>query len=125
MTYLIRWDPILGVKLLTDQENHEEWYSNKQLFEMIQKSNEQVTTAVQSLSTQLGSLEVELVETRTKIRDYNGLRDDVAQYAKKVDTIEASLQAKCEGSKNSWGSARDIVMILLMLATLILSRFKI
>lgn len=57
----------------------EEWYTNKQLFEMF-------TTVVNDLKD-------ELKETKDLIKTYNGLREVVNNVSLKQETLEESLNA--------------------------------
>jgi len=66
----------------------EQWYSNKDLYEMMVV-----------LSKGLEKTNAELAKTQTMIRDYNGLRE-------KVNELEIKLgenQGKETGGKNLWG----------------------
>lgn len=51
-----------------------EWYSNKDLYEMLQ-----------GLKDDIATLRKEMTETRTLIRDYNGLRAKVEDVSSKVN----------------------------------------
>ena len=53
-----------------------EWYDNKALYEMLQQ-----------LKDDISGLRKEMTETRTLIRDYNGLREKVEDTAGKVNTL--------------------------------------
>ena len=66
----------------------DQWYSNKQLFEMMQ-----------SLTTKMAELQLEMAQTTILIRDYNGLRE-------KINKCEHELfesRGKEDGGKNVWG----------------------
>jgi len=66
----------------------DQWYSNKQLFEMMQ-----------SLTTKMAELQLEMAQTTILIRDYNGLRE-------KINRCEHELfesRGKEDGSKGAWG----------------------
>lgn len=54
----------------------EEWYDNKALYEMLQQ-----------LKQDIAALSKEMAETRTLIRDYNGLRQKVEDTASKLSTL--------------------------------------
>jgi len=54
----------------------EEWYSNKELFEQIQ------------------ALRSEMLETRTLIKQYNGLREIVDEVKDKVEDIESHAKGR-------------------------------
>ena len=53
-----------------------EWYDNKELFEMLQ-----------SLKSEILELKTELTETKTLIRDYNGLREKITQTDTRLNTL--------------------------------------
>lgn len=72
----------------------EEWYSNKELYELIQTLNKE-TIALRS----------EMLETRNLISKYNGLREEVAVVKEKIVQIEAVSTGKnkvLEAIRN-WG----------------------
>lgn len=54
----------------------ENWYDNKTIYEMLQQTKED-----------MANLQRELAETRTLIRDYNGLRQKVDDTAAKMSTL--------------------------------------
>lgn len=58
----------------------EDWYDNKQLYEMLQ-------TVKQDIS----EMRKEMAETRTLIRDYNGLREKIDDNCKRISKVESSL----------------------------------
>jgi DNA repair exonuclease SbcCD ATPase subunit len=58
----------------------EDWYDNKQLYEMLQ-------TVKQDIS----EMRKEMAETRTLIRDYNGLREKIDDSGKRISKVESSL----------------------------------
>lgn len=66
---------------------NEQWYSNKDLFE------------------QINALSAEMRETRTMIRQYNGLRDDLANVEKRITTIEQQAKGRHSVGKavREWG----------------------
>jgi len=53
-----------------------EWYDNKTLYEMLQQ-----------LKDDIADLRKEMTETRTLIRDYNGLRQKVEDVNSKMNTF--------------------------------------
>ncbi|HHV75527.1 MAG TPA: hypothetical protein GXX41_13015 [Thermoanaerobacterium sp.] len=53
-----------------------EWYDNKELYEMFQQ-----------LKADMAALSKEMAETRTLIRDYNGLRQKVEDVNSKINTF--------------------------------------
>lgn len=76
----------------------EEWYSNKELFEQIQ------------------ALRSEMHETRTLIKQYNGLREEVEDVREKMIKIEAISTGKnkvLEAIRNWGGWAVAIIALVL------------
>lgn len=71
---------------MTEEKN--QWYTNKQLFEMLQE-----------LQRQMGKLSLEMQKTTTLIRDYNGLREKVNDLEEKI----AGILGKTTGGKDMWG----------------------
>jgi hypothetical protein len=66
----------------------QDWYSNKELYEMMV-----------SLSKRLEVTDAELAKTQTLIRDYNGLRE-------RLDKCEQGIDKLCgarTGGKDMWG----------------------
>lgn len=78
----------------------EPWYSNKDLYEMMV-----------DLSKKLETLGSELDQTRTLIRDYNGLRERLGKCESRLDLAEG----KDTGSKNMWGYVIGALGVLLAL----------
>lgn len=70
----------------------EQWYSNKDLFEMINK-----------FKTEVENLRLEMRETKTLIRDYNGLRKSINDNNKKVGELEKKLDTALESNKEYIG----------------------
>jgi len=70
------------------QLTEKEWYSNKDLYEMMV-----------DLSKGLEKTNAELAKTQTMIRDYNGLRERLDKCEQRVDEIAG----KSSGGKDMWG----------------------
>lgn len=82
-------------------EKSKEWYSNKDLFEMLQ------------------GLTKDLQETRAVIRQYNGLRRDLGETMKKVAEIEDQMTGRnqvWDGIRN-WGGWIIALLTLLLKGT--------
>ncbi|BDH62298.1 hypothetical protein MTP04_24280 [Lysinibacillus sp. PLM2] len=76
----------------------EEWYSNKELFEQIQ------------------ALRSEMSETRSLIKQYNGLREEVEEVKEKMVRIEAISAGKnkvLEAIRN-WGGWTVAIIALIL-----------
>jgi len=69
-------------------EKEKEWYSNKELYEMMV-----------ALSKRLEKTSAELEKTQVLIRDYNGLREKVGKLEKKI----GEFSGKATGGKEMWG----------------------
>jgi tetrahydromethanopterin S-methyltransferase subunit G len=82
----------------------EEWYSNKQLYEMMV-----------DLSKRLETTNAELSKTQTMIRDYNGLRERIDDCEKKVSQIAGQRT----GGKDMWGYAVGAIGLIMALITAI------
>ncbi|MGF7431106.1 hypothetical protein PQV03_10115 [Thermoanaerobacterium thermosaccharolyticum] len=63
-----------------------EWYDNKELYEMFQQ-----------LKADMADLSKEMAETRTLIRDYNGLRQKVEDVNSKINTFMWLMPATATG----------------------------
>jgi hypothetical protein len=87
----------------------QEWYSNKQLFEMIQNMTVDFSKKIQVMTLdfaqQTGGLKSELEETRRIIREYNGLRKSLNEVCDKVGAMEEKGHGKKELGENirNWG----------------------
>jgi hypothetical protein len=66
----------------------DQWYSNKQLFEMMQE-----------VTTKMAELQLEMAQTTILIRDYNGLRQKIMDCEKAL----YGEQGKGIGGKEMWG----------------------
>ncbi len=84
-------------------EKEKEWYSNKDLYEMMV-----------DLSKGLEATNAELAKTQVMIREYNGLRERVAECEKHY----VEVLGRTTGSKDMWGyivGAIGIVSFILSL----------
>lgn len=72
---------------MTDQER-QEWYTNKELYEMMV-----------DLSKGLEATNAELSKTQVMIREYNGLRSKID----KCEQMLAENAGKQSGGKDMWG----------------------
>lgn len=72
--------------VVTGQEK--EWYTNKELYEMMV-----------DLSKRLEATNAELAKTQVMIREYNGLRERVAECEKHY----VEVLGRTTGSKDMWG----------------------
>lgn len=70
------------------EEPRQEWYSNKELYEMMV-----------DLSKRLETTNAEMAKTQVLIRDYNGLRERLDKCEKRVGEVFAVGK----GSKDMWG----------------------
>ena len=78
-----------------------DWYDNKALFEM-----------VDNLKSEITDLRLDMKETKTLIRDYNGLRSDVAKVAKRVQTVESKLNTTLSSKHEYIGYFLAILSLL-------------
>ena len=62
------------------EDTKRQWYSNKELFEMLEGFKKEVT-----------KLRLEMKETKTLIRDYNGLRESVNDTYKEINDIKGEI----------------------------------
>lgn len=85
------------------------WYSNKDLFEMIDKFKEEVN-----------DLTIEMKETKMLIRDYNGLRKNINDNNKKVGELERKIETLVDSRKEYIGYIIAAISTLF----LILNYFK-
>ena len=85
------------------------WYSNKELFEMIDEFKADVI-----------DLRLEMKETKTLIRDYNGLRKNINDNNKKVGELERKIETSIDNRKEYIGYIIAAISTLF----LILNYFK-
>ena len=90
----------LGVFFLA--ETSKEWYSNKDLFEMIRQ-----------LKDRMDELSNELARTTTLIRDYNSLRTNLHDMEKRISNIEGKDQAEDQTKRDYVGWIFGIVMLII------------
>ena len=84
----------------------EQWYTNRDLFEQINE-----------VQSDFKDLRSEMRETRLMIRQYNGLREEVAEVSKRVDEIETKADARKSFGKaiREWGGWLIAVITLILL----------
>jgi len=96
---------VLGeVMQLTEKEN--QWYTNKELYEMMV-----------DLSKGLEQTNAELAKTQVMIREYNGLRERVAECEKHY----VEILGRTTGSKDMWGYIVGGIGLISLLASLIVN----
>lgn len=71
-----------------------QWYTNKDLFEQIN-----------AMQSEFKDFRAEMKETRTMIRQYNGLREELAKVEKKVNDMESRSKGRNAVGKaiREWG----------------------
>ncbi len=82
------------------EQGGKEWYSNKDLYEMMV-----------ALSKGLENTNAELVKTQTMIRDYNGLRERLSACEQRLEQAAGTGQ----GLKEMWGYVVGGIGVLLAL----------
>ena len=80
----------------------QEWYSNKQLYEMMV-----------DLSKRLEATNLELAKTQMMIKEYNGLRERLTQCEQDI----ALTRGRETGSKDRWGYIVGGIGVLLALVS--------
>lgn len=84
-----------------------QWYTNKELYEMMV-----------DLSKKLEKTNEELSKTQVMIRDYNGLRERLNECERRVDQVFSSGQ----GQKDMWGYVVGGIGLLLALLSWVVKR---
>ena len=85
------------------------WYSNKELFEMME-----------DLKRDMTDLRLEMKETKTLIRDYNGLRKNINSTNKEVGELRRKVETGIDNRKEYIGYIIAAISTLF----LILNYFK-
>lgn len=80
------------------------WYSNKELFEMMEE-----------LKGDMTDLRLEMKETKTLIRDYNGLRKDVIETDKKISKLESKVKTHTSNRREYIGYIIAAISILFLI----------
>ena len=71
-----------------------DWYNNKELFEIIQKNNENLSNNIQALLKDMQIFSLELKETRILISKYNGLREKIENLENIISNTESESKGK-------------------------------
>ncbi|WP_026702873.1 hypothetical protein [Salibacterium aidingense] len=94
-----------------DEQNNE-WYSNKELFEKLD-----------AFKDNFRDLRVEMEQTRSAIKKYNGLREEVGKAREEIEDVRGKvnhLEATAQGRSTVWNSIKSwggwIVAVLTMVA---------
>lgn len=87
----------------------EQWYTNKDLFEMLQ-----------GLKEDMHETRTELKETREAMKQYNNLREQIAQCQTNILTI----QQRTVGQSVVWTNIRNWGAIIIAVASLIYTFMK-
>lgn len=81
-----------------------QWYSNKDLLEMLN-----------DLKKDIVDLRVEMKETKTLIRDYNNLRENVNKVNKKIVELEKMIITSVDNRKEYIGYIIAAISILFLI----------
>lgn len=94
----------------------EQWYSNKQLFEMIQGLKGVVT----SLSTEIQLTTNEMRQTREIISKYNGLREEISHCKQQISKMQNTAAGRKDVGKSirEWGGW--ILAVLVFITNLVM-----
>lgn len=80
------------------------WYSNKELFEMMEDLKEDMT-----------ELRLEMKETKTLIRDYNGLKQDINNTNKEIGELKRKVETGIDNRKEYIGYIIAAISILFLI----------
>lgn len=86
------------------EREKEQWYSNKELFEMLEGFKREVT-----------DLRLEMKETKTLIRDYNGLRENINEANERINKVEEKVNAGSNNRKEYIGYIIAVISTLFLL----------
>ena len=81
----------------------EQWYSNKDLFEMLEGFKQEVA-----------ELRLEMRETKTLIRDYNGLRENVNEASERINKIEEKINTQSSSRTEYIGYIIAVISIIFL-----------
>lgn len=87
-----------------DTNHYTDWYSNKELFEMME-----------TLKGDMVGLSLEMNETKTLIRDYNGLRSNINGINERMFAIEKEVEVNGDNKKEYIGYIIAIISTLFMI----------
>lgn len=90
-------------------DQQQPWYNNKELFEMLNDFKEEI-----------GDLRLEMKETKTLIRDYNGLRASVNDVSERIGKCEKTI----DENKNSRKEYIGYILAAISTLFLLLNYFK-
>ena len=78
------------------EEKEKEWYSNKELYEMIDKCSKAIIEMKNNTPSlkDLNELKTELYETKRVVKEYNELRGKLDNARKRIDDLEDEAFAK-------------------------------
>ena len=84
-----------------NEQHNQDWYSNKDLFEMLQNFKKEFSTTVTEITNSMKGLGQELAVTRAEIKQYNNLRgtlntviEDVVDIKKEITEIKSEAKGK-------------------------------
>jgi len=86
-----------------------QWYSNKDLLEMLN-----------DLKKDIVDLRVEMKETKTLIRDYNNLRENVNKVNKKIVELEKMIITSVDNRKEYIGYIIAAISILFLILNFVM-----
>jgi chromosome segregation ATPase len=80
---------------VTEKQNGE-WYSNKEIFEQLQKFKEDFINLGQDLTREMYDMREEITETKMLIKEYNGLRKEIQETKAMITRCQIETPAKVQ-----------------------------
>ena len=105
-------------------EKEASWYSKKELFEMMQQLAKELVNVKTDFTKIFQELSVEMKETKTLIRDYNGLRKRLDYCEQKLMTQAATDEAERKANEKAESkvydlNAKNITLAMFVASTII------
>lgn len=76
---------------MSDQMQTDDWYSNKDLFEMLQE-----------LRNEISQLSMEMHRTTVILGDYNGLREELMEVRTEIEVIKMEILTEQKTERFAW-----------------------
>lgn len=109
----------MEVVIFLTTEKEEQWYTNKELFQLLEDLKKETNNLISSFKSELEPLKIEMAQTRILIKDYNGLRNKIDACEKTISEIKTTIFAekstkKAERDYIAWGIA--VIMFMFSVA---------
>ncbi|HWP95221.1 MAG TPA: hypothetical protein VN426_00065 [Syntrophomonadaceae bacterium] len=104
---------------MTDDDFKKDWYTQKEVIEMIFDVKSALIETAQDLKSEIGQNRLQIGELKVLIRDYNNYRARIDSIEYTIGAMQSHLETKEETQKDSRMNIYNLLSILIAIAAII------